>query len=59
MEQVDRIMYSRMLVAFQTVSRGGSSLDWDYTHISNKLYSELHSHLDVDPIKIGEESAHR
>ena len=34
-------------------------MDWDYTHISNKLYSVLYAHLDVDPIKTVEESSQR
>ena len=34
-------------------------MDWDYTHISNKLYSVLYAHLDVDPIKIVDESSQR
>ena len=34
-------------------------MDWDYTHISNKLYSILYAHLDVDPIKIVDESSQR
>ena len=38
---------------------GASTLDWEYTHISNKLYSVLYAHLDVDPIKIVEESSQR
>ena len=30
-------------------------MDWDDTHISNKLYSVIYAHLDVDPVKIVEE----
>ena len=30
---------------------------WDHTHISNKLYSVIYAHLDVDPIKIVEVSS--
>ena len=33
-------------------------MDWDYTHISN-LFSVLYAHLDVEPIKIVEESSQR
>ena len=38
---------------------GASSLEWEYTHISNKLHSVIYAHLDVDPIKIVEESTQR
>ena len=38
---------------------GASSFDWEHTHISNKLYSVIYAHLDVDPIKIVEESTQR
>ena len=31
----------------------------DYTHISNKLYSVIYALLDVDPIKIVEETSQR
>ena len=34
-------------------------MDRDYTHISNKLYSVICAHLDVDQIKIVEESSQR
>ena len=41
------------------VPDGASHMDWEYTHISNKLYSVIYAHLDVDPVKIIEESALR
>ena len=34
-------------------------MDWDYAHISNKLYSVISAHLDVGPTKIVEESSQR
>ena len=54
---VDKGMFERLVSPI--VLMGASSLDWEYTHISNKLYSVIYAHLDVDPIKIVEESTQR
>ena len=50
-------MYERLVEPI--IPAGASSLDWEYTHISNKLYSVIYAHLDADPIKIVEESTQR
>ena len=47
---VDRGMFKRLVSPI--VPMGASSLDWEHTHISNKVYSVIYAHLDVDPIKI-------
>ena len=54
---VGRDIYIRLVGPH--ILKGASPMDWDYTHISNKLYSVLNAHLDVDPIKIVEESSQR
>jgi hypothetical protein len=54
---VGREVYNRLVQPH--IPEGASPMDWDYTHISNKLYSVLYAHLDVDPIKIVEESSQR
>ena len=54
---VGREVYSRLVGPH--IPEGASPMDWDYTHISNALYSVLYAHLDVDPIKIVEESSQR
>ena len=35
---------------------GASELDWEYKHVSNKLFVVLDAYLDVDPTKIIDES---
>ena len=34
-------------------------MDWDYTHVSNKLFMVIHGHCDVDPVKAINESVTR
>ena len=57
--QVTREVYERLLLESAVKPLGASDLDWDYTHISSKLYMVLHSHCDVDPTKVIEESTER
>ena len=54
---VDRGMFEQLVSLI--VPKGASLLNWEYTHISNKLYSVIYAHLDADPIKIVEESTQR
>ena len=54
---VDKSLYERLVEPI--IPAGASSLDWEYTHMSNNLYSVIYAHLHADPIKIVEESTQR
>ena len=58
-EAMNRSRFEKLLWDNGTCPPGHSPMDWDYTHISNKLYSILHLYCDVDPTKIIEEAPSR
>ena len=54
---VGRDIYNRLVDPH--IPEGASPMEWDDTHTSINVYSVLYAHLDVDPIKIVEESSQR
>ena len=48
-------VYARLKMDRQLVPNGASVLDWEYTHVSNKLLMVLNAHLYSDPMKMIDE----